>query len=119
MLPPHIRQQRNFNNPNLTSVTGNKLDARGSIRLNVKRDNRIFPTNFIICDNFPYEAIIGAIFLRSNRVLIDVANERLVYPAKVGERISTSRNCNRGYEENVTVNKISGGIMSQSFEPHV
>ena len=29
MLPPHIRQQRNFNNPNLTSVTGHELDKRG------------------------------------------------------------------------------------------
>jgi hypothetical protein len=100
-------------------VTGHKLDAKGSIHLNVKRDNRIIPTNFIICDNFPYEAIIGAKFLKSNRVLLDVANEGLIYPNKVGEGISTLRNCNRGYEENITVNKISGGIMSQSFEPHV
>ena len=46
MLPPHIKRQRNVNNPNLTSVTGHKLDAKGSIRLDVKRDNRIFPDKF-------------------------------------------------------------------------
>jgi hypothetical protein len=40
-----------------------------------------------------------------------------VYPSNTPS--PTLRNCNRGYEENVTVNKISGGIMSQSFEPHV
>ena len=118
-LPLHIRRQKNPNNPNLTSVTGHKLNAKGSICLNLKRDNRTFMTNFIICDNLPYEAIIGANFLRSNRILLDVANEKLVYPAKVGEEISTLRNRNRGYEDNVTVNKISGGIMLQYFEPHV
>jgi hypothetical protein len=114
---PHIRRRTNVNNPYLTSVTGNKLDAKGSIHLDVKRDDRIFPTSFIIWNNFPYEAIIGANFLRSNKVLLDEANERLVYPANTPS--PTLGDCKRGYEENVAVNKISGGIMSQSFEPHV
>jgi hypothetical protein len=92
------------------------LDAKGSIRLNVKRDNRFFPTNFIICNNFPYEAIIGANYLMSNKVLLDVANERLVYPENTPS--PTLRSYNRGCEEGVTVNRISGDIMSQSFETH-
>jgi hypothetical protein len=78
-MPLHIRRRKNITNPNLTSVTGYKLDAKGSIHLDVRRDNRIVPRNFIICNNFPYEAIIGTIFLRSNKVLLDKANERLVY----------------------------------------
>ena len=47
-----------------------------------------------------------------------MANEKLVYPAKVGEEISTLRNRNLlryeviGYEGNITVNKISDDIMS-------
>ena len=56
-------------------------------------------------------------FLRSNKVLLDVANERLVYPANTPS--PTLRNCNRGCEESVTVNRISGDIMSQSFETHL
>jgi hypothetical protein len=36
-----------------------------------------------------------------------------------GKGISTLRNVNRGYEENVTVNLIFGSIISQSFEPRI
>jgi hypothetical protein len=75
----YIKRRKNFNIPSLTSVTGHRLEAKGSIRLDVTKDNRIFPTNFIICKNFPYEAIIDANFLKSNKVLLDIANHRLVY----------------------------------------
>jgi hypothetical protein len=80
------------------------LDAKGSIRLDVKKANKIFPTNFIICRNFPYEAIMGANFFKSNKALLDDGNERLVYPANCSPRWVE--------EEDATVNRM------QSFVPH-
>jgi hypothetical protein len=97
-LPLYIKGRKNFNNPNLTSVKGHKLDAKGSIPLDAKKDNRIFSTIFIICNNFSYEAIISANFLKANSVLLNVANERLVHLAN-----SSSR---RVEEEDATVNRI-------------
>jgi hypothetical protein len=88
------------------------LDAKGSIRLDVKKDNRIFLKNFIICENFPYEAIIGAKFLKSSKVLLDVANERLVYPANSSPLPVGVKKDNRVGEEVATVTRI------QSFESH-
>jgi len=40
--------------------------VKGSIYLTRIKDNRNFPTRFIICNNFPYQAMIGAIILKAN-----------------------------------------------------
>ena len=47
--------------------------------LALRKNNRKFYTRFIICKNFPYEAIIGANFLKANKILLDVANSKFIY----------------------------------------
>ena len=64
--------------PNLVSVTGHDLDVKGSVYLTIHKDNKNFPTRFIICKNFPDEVIIGANFLRTNKFFLDVANSKFV-----------------------------------------
>ena len=63
-LPNHVKQKLSNICPDWPSVTGHDLDVKGSIYLTRLKDNRNFPTQFIICKNFPYQAIIGAIFLK-------------------------------------------------------
>jgi len=59
-LPNYIKQRMYTMCPELSSVTGHNLDERGTVYLNLRKDNRNFHTRFIICKNFPYEAMIGA-----------------------------------------------------------
>ena len=79
-LPNYIKRRMSNICPNLSSVTGHDLDVKGTVYLALRKDNRNFYTRFIVCKNFPYEAIIGANFLKSNKILLDVANSKFIYP---------------------------------------
>ena len=61
-LPNCIKRQMSKICPNLLSVTRHDLDVKGSVYLTIHKDNKNFPTRFIICKNFPDEVIIGANF---------------------------------------------------------
>ena len=52
----------------------------GTVYLALRKDNKNIYTRFIICKNFPYEAIIGTNFLKANKILLDVANSKFIYP---------------------------------------
>ena len=78
-LPNYIKRRMSNICPNLSSVTGHDLDVKGTVYLALRKDNRNFYTRFIVCKNFPYEAIIGANFLKSNKILLDVANSKFIY----------------------------------------
>ena len=79
-LPNYIKRRMSNICPNLSSVTGHDLDVKGTVYLALRKDNKNFYTRFIVCKNFPYEAIIGANFLKSNKILLDVANSKFIYP---------------------------------------
>ena len=48
-LPNYFKQQMSKICPNLLSVTGLDLDVKGSVYLTIQKDNKNFPTRFIIC----------------------------------------------------------------------
>ena len=48
-----------------SSVTGHDLDVKVTVYLALRKDNRNFYARFMVCKNFPYQAIIGANFLKS------------------------------------------------------
>jgi hypothetical protein len=73
-------------------VTRHNLEVKGSIYLTISKDNRSFPTRFIICKNFPYEAIIGSNFLKTNNILLDVANSKFIYPLEKRVRVNNTQN---------------------------
>jgi len=79
-LPNYIKRRMSNICPNLSSVTGYDLDVKGTVNLALGKDNTNFYPRFIVCKNFPYEAIIGANFLKSYKILLDVANSKFIYP---------------------------------------
>ena len=79
-LPNYIKRRMSNICPNLSSVNGHDLDVMGTVYLALHKDNKNIYTRLIICKNFPYEAITGTNFLKANKILLDVANSKFIYP---------------------------------------
>ena len=80
VVPNYIKRRTSNICPNLSSVTGHDLDVKGTVYLTLGKDNKNFHTRFLIGKHFPYEAIVGANFVKANKLLLDVANLKFVYP---------------------------------------
>ena len=85
--------------PHLSSVIEHDLDVKGTVYLALRKDTRNFYTRFIICKNFPYQAIIGANFLKANKILLDVENSMFIYPTETKSIIN-----------NIQANKVKENI---------
>ena len=78
-LPIYIKQRTSNICHNLSSVNRQDLDVKRSVYLTIRKDNKNFPTRFIICKNFQYEAIKDTNFFKPTKILLDIANSKFLY----------------------------------------
>jgi predicted aspartyl protease len=62
---------------------------------NLAVDSRRFPTWFVYADTGKHDMIIGQKWLAQNRIFLDTANRRLVYPEEA--QLDAQRNLNIAY----------------------